>query len=358
MVEGENKYEYINGERITPVGNIPEGRQGHVMVTYEYKLWIMGGRGNGKGRVLLRDLWSFCPPKTWEEIKRTGESPPNIHNHSGVVYKYKMIIFGGATDSTKAPGGWINNYLNTTYEYSFKDKVWNELETINPPPARNGHSAHLIGDKMYIFGGSATDSIYFQDIYCLHLGLDVDLDLDLDLDVDLDPLPTWHKIEIVGDPPPPRNWHSALNTQDNIYIFGGYCYKGSEIYYNDTWSYDLLHSQWTLLNPGGDQLLGENENEVVGLELPPMPRNRAAAVLLSKDYFLIHGGNYYPPDTFLSDVHLFSILHREWKPLNYDYSALPVVGHHTIGMLGDHIYLFGGERNELRLNEIWEIYIN
>lgn len=37
------------------------------------------------------------------------------------------------------------------------------------PPPRYGHSAHIVGSRMFIFGGKGADGALFKDVYFLDL---------------------------------------------------------------------------------------------------------------------------------------------------------------------------------------------
>ena len=75
-----------------------------------------------------------------------------------MVYDDYMYIFGGEGKSSM---------LNDIYRLNLKGDIhqWEEIITggLTPPP-RASHTATIMGDSMYIFGGSDTHNDYFLDI--------------------------------------------------------------------------------------------------------------------------------------------------------------------------------------------------
>lgn len=67
---------------------------------------------------------------------------PNLKNHSSVLYKSSIIIFGGYDGE---------NNLNTVYIYDIEKDKCNLMKTSGDiPKGRNGHSATVVGNK-YVF---------------------------------------------------------------------------------------------------------------------------------------------------------------------------------------------------------------
>lgn len=87
-------------------------------------------------------------------------------NHTAVYYKHGMYIFGGSDES--------NNKLNDLWKFDFQNNRWIIINHIssecedNQPTKRSGHTASIVGDRMYIFGGlegitHETNDFYFYD---------------------------------------------------------------------------------------------------------------------------------------------------------------------------------------------------
>lgn len=87
---------------------------------------------------------------------------PQKKNHSTTLYQNKLFVFGGY-DGKKNHNN-IKVFNIDTYE-------WTTLETSgNQPNGRNGHTATLIDDKIYIIGGwlgsgpFAADDLHVLDL--------------------------------------------------------------------------------------------------------------------------------------------------------------------------------------------------
>lgn len=107
------------------------------------------------------------------------------------------------------------------------------------PYAKDGHSACVIKDKMYIFGGFEylTDQ-YSQEVHCLNLKSY-----------------EWRFIDAKGTPPSHRDFHTAVAVGDRMYVFGGRGDLNSpynsqeEIYCPQIYYLDTKTEVWVALNP-------------------------------------------------------------------------------------------------------------
>jgi len=67
-------------------------------------------------------------------------------------------------------GGWGGrDYLNDTWSFDTSTRKWTELQcTGSIPSPRRSHTAVLVDDVMYVFGGY-TGNMYLDDLYALQL---------------------------------------------------------------------------------------------------------------------------------------------------------------------------------------------
>lgn len=99
------------------------------------------------------------------------------------------------------------------------------------PEKRMGHSAVLIEDLIYVFGG-------IDDNYTIHQDL-----------LSFSPEnQTWNSINALNSPPSPRTFHAAAAINHTMYIFGGY---SNATYLGDLWSFDTITKEWKQLNSSG-----------------------------------------------------------------------------------------------------------
>ncbi|KAH7339126.1 hypothetical protein B0J17DRAFT_659920 [Rhizoctonia solani] len=140
----------------------PEARFAAGNCMYENKIIMFGGRtGTGKH---LSDIWSFdiCSlsqgtPK-WERIEPApgSKSPYGRCGHSLVVYGEELYVFGGSAGIYSYP-----RVYNDTWCFNMNTRIWTEWGWWRSfaPPSREYHAAAVIGDIMYVFGGSDRTSL-------------------------------------------------------------------------------------------------------------------------------------------------------------------------------------------------------
>ena len=98
------------------------------------------------------------------------------------------------------------------------------------PTPRGGHSANIIGDEMYVFGGYGGQGYSrrdFNDRFVLELENDF----------------KWRKAQTRGKAPEPRSGHSASTVDGNIYIYGGW---SSSTQFSDLYIYQPGVSTWSV----------------------------------------------------------------------------------------------------------------
>ncbi|KAL7302173.1 hypothetical protein TKK_0005396 [Trichogramma kaykai] len=148
-------------------GKTPVARSAHGAVVYDNKLWIFAGYD---GNARLNDMWtiSLLPgePKTWEMVDQSGDCPPTCCNFPVAVARESMFVFSGQS------GAKITNSL---FQFHFREKKWTRISTEHilrrapPPPARRyGHTMVSFDRHLYVFGGTA-DSTLPNDLHCYDL---------------------------------------------------------------------------------------------------------------------------------------------------------------------------------------------
>ncbi|XP_013788494.1 leucine-zipper-like transcriptional regulator 1 [Limulus polyphemus] len=148
------------------VRRMPVPRSAHGAAVYDGKLWIFAGY-NGNAR--LNDMWTFSllgDSKSWEEVPQRGDCPPTCCNFPVAVARDSMFVFSGQS------GAKITNSL---FQFHFKEKYWTRISTDHilrgapPPPTRRyGHTMVAFDRHLYVFGGAA-DSTLPNDLHCFDL---------------------------------------------------------------------------------------------------------------------------------------------------------------------------------------------
>ncbi|XP_075219325.1 leucine zipper like transcription regulator 1 isoform X2 [Lycorma delicatula] len=148
-------------------GRTPVPRSAHGAAVYEGKLWIFAGYD---GNARLNDMWTISlqagESRSWEEIVQSGDCPPTCCNFPVAVARESMFVFSGQS------GAKITNSL---FQFHFKNKCWTRISTEHilrgapPPPARRyGHTMVGFDRHLYVFGGAA-DSTLPNNLHCYDL---------------------------------------------------------------------------------------------------------------------------------------------------------------------------------------------
>jgi N-acetylneuraminic acid mutarotase len=104
----------------------------------------------------------------WRVLKVTGDDPGPLDEHTAVVYKSNMIVFGGFASSGRTNNVWI---------FSTDEKKWTLREQGDDPRRfpcpRTGHTSCVIGDTMWVFGGQDDETNKLNDIWAYTITSDV-----------------------------------------------------------------------------------------------------------------------------------------------------------------------------------------
>ncbi|KAJ0173190.1 hypothetical protein K1T71_011366 [Dendrolimus kikuchii] len=147
-------------------GQEPVPRSAHGAAVYDDKLWIFAGYD---GNTLLNDMWTINlvgENRQWEQIEQKGQCPPTCCNFPVAVSRGKMFVFSGQS------GAKITNAL---FQFDFETHTWSRvctehlLRCAGPAPARRyGHVMAAHGRHLYVFGGAA-DNTLPSDLHCCDL---------------------------------------------------------------------------------------------------------------------------------------------------------------------------------------------
>lgn len=105
-----------------------------------------------------------------------------------------MYIFGGV----------YRGFMNDMYAFHLKTGVWKKIEMSgNIPSARSTHTAVVMNESMFIFGGERKPA-YFNDLYCYEFTTK-----------------EWKIVNVSGDIPPKRRFHTSVLYNQGMLVFGG-----------------------------------------------------------------------------------------------------------------------------------------
>ena len=231
--------------------NRPSPRSGHSMNVVGASAFLFGGMSQMKDTTSddPDEITAQASPELyrlqlvsgegmeWERINTPGTARPlSRWKHTATLFENtQILVFGGYhTTEHRLNDVWVfdavaycwtqpnsdhNQDSNTASQLS--NEKW-----ANVPPPRGGHSATLIGENVYIFGGygglgySRRD---LDDLYALNVFTWV-----------------WSKVAAKGTFPEKRSGHNGTTVDKKMYVFGGSSSSGQ---FND------LHVLDTELDP-------------------------------------------------------------------------------------------------------------
>ncbi|XP_064461049.1 F-box only protein 42-like [Ornithodoros turicata] len=257
---------------------------------------------------------------------------------------------------------------------SLQDVVWVQKAPESGPTIskRYSHSACVLGDSMFVFGGCTTANTTFNDLWRLDLATR-----------------RWIRPLSMGTYPPPKACASLVSYKDNLLLFGGWTHT-SPYPLHQTWRifrhlhiYNIAANRWTQVSTVGGcpSMAGHSattqgslmvvfgglhcinpvgpfssSNEVWVLDLQtymwqkqnttqpkPRPRYGHSQISLSDKHMLIIGG-CGGPNTLLNDVWLLTIpdnpeMPWEWKQVvvtNREFAA-PQLSFHPACKVGNRV---------------------
>lgn len=123
--------------------------------------------GHNRNWDMLSETWEWAPgAKEWSRVVNNQEKNPGKRNSHTMVWdskKERMILFGGNRGE---------HYLNDTWVYDSKSRVWAQLQTTANPPGRSQHGMvyEPQRDEILLFGGRSFGSQPQHDTWALDLG--------------------------------------------------------------------------------------------------------------------------------------------------------------------------------------------
>lgn len=203
----------INNHKYTIPSHIlnkPNGRYGHTIGVVAVnnsssRLYLFGGQLENDvfNDMYYFELNSFKSPKaTWKIVDPVNNfRPPPLTNHSMSVYKEKIYVFGGVYNNEKVS--------NDLWEFDVEQEKWQQIQTNGTTPLPvNEHSACVVDDRLYIYGGNDFSGVIYSSLYVLDLKTF-----------------TWYKLLETAEEngPGPRCGHSMtyLPKYNKLIIMGG-----------------------------------------------------------------------------------------------------------------------------------------
>eukprot|EP01012_Entosiphon_sulcatum_P024621 TRINITY_DN29794_c0_g1_i1.p1 TRINITY_DN29794_c0_g1~~TRINITY_DN29794_c0_g1_i1.p1 ORF type:complete len:1156 (+),score=123.18 TRINITY_DN29794_c0_g1_i1:70-3537(+) len=151
--------------------DFPVARKFHAGAVIGDSLYVHGGTGaipTTRGidnTVAFSDLWRrrLLPIEPWELVVPDSSIPTPRFGHSGLTWGDRLVIFGGISLT--------GDLYRDLAEYSAATNRWMTSTPSNGatwPQARSAHAAALLGDTMYIYGGSGSQRV-LADLWVVQL---------------------------------------------------------------------------------------------------------------------------------------------------------------------------------------------
>ncbi|CAB03122.1 Kelch domain-containing protein 3 [Caenorhabditis elegans] len=223
-------------------GAVPYQRYGHTVVEYQGKAYVWGGRNDDYGACNL--LHEYDPEyNVWKKVEIEGFVPPSRDGHTAVVWNNQMFVFGGYEEDAQ-------RFSQETYVFDFATSTWREMHTKNDPPRwRDFHTASVIDGMMYIFGGRSDESGQVGDEHLFHTIHDQYDDTLMALNLATG---AWTRTKVPENTMKPggRRSHSTWVYDGKMYMFGGYL-GTINVHYNELYCFDPKTSMWSVISVRG-----------------------------------------------------------------------------------------------------------
>ena len=170
----------LNWTTIATSGDRPAARYDHSAVLHAGEMFVFGGVSSdpGKSIIIYNDLIVLllaagASQWRWTNVMSLGsktDAPAPRHKHTANMYLNYMLVFGGRDNS--------DAYLNDMYFFNLEKQSngafasWQKVKytgVLNGEPEnRADHASAVVGDKLYITGGSSSfGAIKSVEIYPL-----------------------------------------------------------------------------------------------------------------------------------------------------------------------------------------------
>jgi len=238
----------------------PYQRYGHTVVSRGRTCYLFGGRNDEAACNLL---YTFCTQThTWARPEVTGDIPGQRDGHSACVIGDFMFVFGGYEEN-------IERFGQDVYRLDLNTFTWKLMQCKGEAPVhRDFHTATAVGKLMLIYGGRSSDNAYnmVTDFYSNKITY---------YDTEFS---TWCSPSVQPPLPSGRRSHSALALDNGkMLIFGGFNGRTKE-HKNDLWMLDTGTWSWSKINTFGAS---------------PNPRRRQALIRVGERLFLFGGTSPY-----------------------------------------------------------------
>jgi len=248
----------------------------------------------------------------WRRVKtqKKDDEPYMRYGHAVVTHSHHIYLWGGRNDTQGS--------CNKMWRFDGRSHSWKLIETSGDEPSgRDGHSMTVWKNKIVIFAGYDSDSeCYSNETHYFDIAT-----------------AQWSKIiPTQGIPARWRDFHTAAEIDDRLYIFGGradifgHLQSNQDYYCNQVKYLDLKTESW--------HDVPKHPHE------PPGRRSHACFVYDNKMF--IFGGFNAREMKHYNDMWCFEPTTNKWTQLD-GYGYRPSARRrHTAVCIGSRVYISGG----------------
>ncbi|CAA7395902.1 unnamed protein product [Spirodela intermedia] len=224
--------------------NSPPPRSAHQAVAWKDHMYIFGGEFTSPNQERFhhyKDFWRLdLKSNQWEQLLLKG-CPSARSGHRMVLYKHKIIVFGGFYDTLREV-----RYFNDLHVFDLDQFKWQEIKPKLGclwPTARSGFQLFVFQDEVFLYGG------YSKEVTSDKNGSEKGI-----VHSDMWSLDTrtweWRKVKKAGMPPGPRAGFSMCLHKKRAVMFGGVVdmeVTGDEImslFMNELYGFQLDTNRW------------------------------------------------------------------------------------------------------------------
>ena len=148
--------------------------------------------GGHNGTTLLNSTYKLdLTTNTWSEISTTGSDIAKRNGHKILMYGGKVYIIGGNSNVTDGDNG---NICDNVYTLDLTTNTWNHLTTLGSFTGTYYASTNLVNNALLIFGGwTSTNTTGLDKFYIFNLASNTFSELTL---VDGKPTTDWGTLSV------------------------------------------------------------------------------------------------------------------------------------------------------------------
>lgn len=296
-------------ERLKTQGAAPTKRFKHTSTVVGKYLIFIGGQETDTKR--FNDIVYYdTETKTFSQPAIRGDKVPNFSRHSASLVGNRIFVFGGFD------GHGTNFQLSIFDPYA---RMWTNVPGSQlrgtPPVSRTNHASAAVGKKMYIFGGNNNNEAGMYQVLDDFSALDTET-------------MTWSKPETTGEKPTARSGHTLTAIGKKLYLFGGGVWNETDGWvhkYNDVYVLDTDTMHWTKPVCTG----------VVESSTFPISFSVGR-------YLFIFGGGSKPNHCVTNDLYVLDTASYHWSAPSCELNRPQPRDMGTACVVGRSVYLMGG----------------